>query len=162
MNLNAPQKQQSQLLDATIYAAGRHIMEQKGEMTVMKLHKLLYYCQAWSLVWDGVPLFEQRIEAWASGPVIPDLYKLHKGQFVVSADTSWLNQVVGVELTGDQTETIDAILEAYGDKDSAELSWLTHHEEPWSGTREGVPLGERSNREISHESMANYYSSLIE
>jgi len=28
-------------------------------MTGLKLQKLLYYSQAWSLVWDGVALFEE-------------------------------------------------------------------------------------------------------
>ena len=47
----------------------------------MKLQKLVYYCQAWSLVWDDMPLFESRIEAWANGPVVLDLYYRHRGQY---------------------------------------------------------------------------------
>ena len=31
----------------------------------MKLQKLVYYSQAWSLIWDEKPLFEEEIEAWA-------------------------------------------------------------------------------------------------
>jgi hypothetical protein len=38
-------------------------------MGAMKLHKILYYCQAWSLVWDDKPLFRERIEAWVTVPL---------------------------------------------------------------------------------------------
>ena len=44
----------------------------------MKLLKLLYYAQAWSLVWDGQPLFADRIEAWDDGPVVRSLWAERK------------------------------------------------------------------------------------
>lgn len=44
-------------------------------MTTMKLEKLTYYCQAWSLAWDDVPLFDEEFEAWANGPVCPQLFE---------------------------------------------------------------------------------------
>jgi uncharacterized phage-associated protein len=61
-----------------------YMLTQLGEMTAMKLHKLVYYSQAWHLVWDGVPLFGDEIQAWANGPVIPALYELHKGVYIIS------------------------------------------------------------------------------
>ena len=45
-----------------------YILCKQGAMTAMKLQKLVYYSQAWSLVWDDKPLFRERIEAWANGP----------------------------------------------------------------------------------------------
>jgi uncharacterized phage-associated protein len=33
----------------------------------LKLQKLLYYSQAWHLVWEDTPLFTARIEAWIDG-----------------------------------------------------------------------------------------------
>ena len=144
---------------AVIYAVIKHIMSQKGEMTAMKLHKLLYYCQAWSLVWDEEPLFDQKIEAWANGPVIPVVYQHHRGRFKITPNEDWINLAEDIELTPSQIETIDAVLQAYGDKDSAELSQLTHREDPWLEAREGVPVGERSSNEITHAAMGEYYSS---
>lgn len=64
-----------------------YILRKQGPMSVWKLHKLLYYAQAWHLVWEEEPLFREHIEAWANGPVVPALYPLHKGLFTVSA---WL------------------------------------------------------------------------
>lgn len=66
----------------------RYILERKGgHMSTMKLQKLVYYTQAWSLVWDEKPLFDSRIEAWANGPIIPDLYDQHRGLFTATIDT---------------------------------------------------------------------------
>ena len=39
-----------------------YILEKRGQMTAMKLQKLVYYAQAWSMVWDEEPLFADRIE----------------------------------------------------------------------------------------------------
>ena len=118
--------------DKVIYAAIDYALQNQGEMTAMKLHKLLYYCQAWSLVWDEKPLFTQKI----------------------TGDEAWTEQGSGVELTDQQKETIDAILDFYGPQDSLEPSRLTHLESTWKETREGIPLGERSDREIGHGLMA--------
>lgn len=38
-------------------------------MTQMKLYKMLYYAQGWSLVKLGRPLFDDEIQAWDYGPV---------------------------------------------------------------------------------------------
>lgn len=40
----------------------RYILENvESDLSTMKLQKLVYYAQAWSLVWDEKPLFNSRI-----------------------------------------------------------------------------------------------------
>ena len=135
-----------------------YILRKQGEMTTWKLQKLCYYAQAWSLVWDDEPLFESPIEAWANGPVVPELYQWHRGSFKVfltpNGDPSKLSE--------DQQQTIDAVLKSYGDMASASLSGLTHQEAPWyeARRREGLLPGERGNAEITLDSMAEYYGGL--
>ena len=137
-----------------------YILEQCGMLSTWKLQKLCYYSQAWSLVWDDEPLFKERIEAWANGPVVPDLYAQHRGQFYIvtmnSGDASDLDQ--------DQRETVDAVLKTYGNKQAAWLSELTHRELPWREARHraNLMLGERGNAEISLDSMAEYYGGLYD
>ena len=141
---------------ARVVDVAAYILAHKGRMTAMKLQKLVYYSQAWSLVWDERPLFSDRIEAWANGPVCPSLYSLHAGQFDVS-------QIPGGNPEAlDETakETIDAVLADYGDISSQWLSDLTHAEPPWADARGDLPLGTRSNREITHAAMAEYYGGL--
>ena len=141
-----------------IYTLADYILKEQGAMAAMKLQKLLYYSQAWSLVWDEKLLFPQRIEAWANGPVVPEVYDQHRRLFKLSKD--FFNKKKKVKFTIEQKKTIDAVLKGYGKKSSFELSELTHREAPWKDAREGLEPGERGNREITHSAMAEYYSSL--
>ena len=138
-----------------VFDVAAYILTQKGELPAMKLQKLVYYSQAWSLVWDDEPLFSEIIEAWANGPVTPDLYKQHKGKFTVRTIEGEA-QI----LTPNQIETVDKVLEFYGDKTSQWLSDLTHQEDPWINAREELISGQRGNQEITQASMAEYYGSL--
>src|SRR5437868_5201035 len=45
------------------------------EITPLQLQKLVYYAYAWVLVVNKRRLFEERIEAWPNGPVVPSLYR---------------------------------------------------------------------------------------
>jgi len=140
---------------ATAHDVAAYILRKQGEMTAMKLEKLVYYSQAWSLVWDEEPLFSDRIEAWVNGPVVPTLYRRHRGLFKVSDWPSGDPK----SLSPKQRETIDAVLDYYGDKSSQWLSDLTHREAPWIQARKGLEAGDPSRREITHAAMAEYYSS---
>ena len=62
-----------------------YILSHLGPMTTMKLQKIVYYCQAWSLVWDEKLLFKEDIEAWANGPVVRELFNYHRGQYMISS-----------------------------------------------------------------------------
>ena len=70
---------------ANVHDVAAYILGRCGPMTAMKLQKLVYYSQAWSLVWDERPLFPESIEAWANGPVVPALYDRHRGAFKLNA-----------------------------------------------------------------------------
>ena len=141
---------------ATVFDVAAYILRTQGSMTAMKLQKLVYYSQAWSLVWDERPLFNSRIEAWANGPVCPDLYNAHRGQFLMSGIAAGNPDALSAE----ERETVDAVLSYYGDKPPQWLSDLTHAEDPWRNAREGLAAGERGYREITHAAMAEYYEGL--
>ncbi len=141
---------------ANVFDVAKYILEKQGLMTTMKLQKLVYYSQAWSLVWDEKPLFGEKIQAWASGPVVRELYEVHKGEFRISD----LPKGNIDNLTQEEQETIDAVLQAYGDKPAQWLSDLTHMEKPWNEARDGFDPGDNCENEITQASLAEYYSSL--
>lgn len=141
---------------ADVFDVAAYILKKHGSLTSMKLQKLVYYSQAWSLVWDEKPLFKERIEAWANGPVSPDLYAAHRGEFMVAKEPKGDAKL----LTKDEKDTVNAVLETYGDKGANWLSALTHSESPWIDARAGLSDGERSNRPITHGQMAEYYGNL--
>ncbi|MEL6470772.1 MAG: type II toxin-antitoxin system antitoxin SocA domain-containing protein [Cyanobacteria bacterium J06623_4] len=140
---------------ATVFDVAEYILQKIGEMTAMKLQKLVYYSQAWSLVWDEAPLFAEPIEAWANGPVVPALYQKHRGEFKVRPSMKRVP-----ELSDTQKDTIDNVLEFYGGRTSQWLSDLTHMENPWIDARQGLAPGQRGNEVITHAAMAEYYEGL--
>lgn len=142
---------------ATVFDVAKYVLEQRGQMSTMKLQKLCYYAQAWSLVWDDTPLFGEEFQAWANGPVCPELFSLTKGQFSANEKDIPGNSSC---LTEKQIETIDRVLEYYGDRDAQWLSQLTHMEGPWQAARNGIPAGTLCDAVISKESMAMYYGGL--
>lgn len=141
---------------ATVKDVASYILKKNGSMTAMKLQKLVYYSQAWSLVWDEKPLFPERIEAWAMGPVAPVLYGAHRGLYLVNE----IPQGNPEALAETERETVDAVLGFYGNKSSQWLSDLTHQEKPWQNAREGCGPGEFCENEITKAAMAEYYSGL--
>jgi uncharacterized phage-associated protein len=141
---------------ANVHDVAAYILTLRSPMTAMKLQKLVYYSQAWSLVWDDEPLFPEPIEAWANGPVVRALYYQHSGQFRVSK----LAYGSPDALTASQRETVDSVMKFYGDKPSQWLSDLTHQEAPWRDARKGIAPGSYCDREITTAAMAEYYGAL--
>ncbi len=124
----------------------------------MKLQKLIYYCQAWSLVWDERPLFNEEIQAWKNGPVVRALYDKHSGRFLVEPGMFDGNPD---HLDQDARDTIQAVIEYYGSHTAQWLSDLTHSEDPWREARRGLGPEETSQELISLASMHKYYSGLV-
>ena len=144
---------------ATVFDVASYILFKQGRMTTVKLEKLCYYAQAWSLVWDERPLFDEEFQAWASGPVCPNLYHKHKGMFRIEP-----KEIVGNPnaIDADGKDTIDAVLDHYAPMSAYDLSELTHHEAPWLEAREKLKEGERCTNVIANSAMAEYYSSFTD
>jgi uncharacterized phage-associated protein len=143
----------------SVFDVAAFILEKHGQITHMKLQKLVYYCQAWSLVWDESPLFTEKIEAWANGPVVPALFKKLKGKFGVKK--SDLGAGNSRNLDAVQKETVERVIDFYGSKAPQWLSDLTHMENPWKDARVGLAPGERGSVEITPDKMAWYYGNLF-
>lgn len=142
---------------ARVADVAAYILERAGPMSAMKLQKLVYYSQAWSLVWDEQPLFDERVEAWVNGPVVPVLYEQHRGRFQLNPG----------DIKGDPSalgdagrDTVNGILSFYGEKTAQWLSDLSHSEAPWINARQGLTEAERGGNEITHAAMHEYYSGI--
>lgn len=142
---------------ASVFDVAKYILHEIGTVTTWKLQKLVYYCQAWSLVWDDEPLFEEDFQAWANGPVCPELFRKHSGMYRVREEDIE-GDIDG--FTQSQRETMDAVLEHYGDKEPYWLRELTHEEDPWKEARGNCGPGEKCTNTISKSSMQMYYASL--
>lgn len=143
---------------ASALDVARYITDKLGEVSAMKLQKLVYYAQAWHMVWFERELFPDDFQAWANGPVVRSLYGIHRKQFLVNSVTFAEGDVS--TLSPEQRNAIDKVLGFYGDKTAQWLSSLTHQEKPWKEARVGIPDGEPCEAIIEKSEMHAYYSSL--
>lgn len=120
------------------YIVGKY----SGDITHMKLQKLLYYCYAWQLV-AGKKEFEAAFEAWKLGPVEPDIYMKFK-KYGKSPITS---EPCSVE----NQPFFDFVLDSYAVFSGIELSKTTHHEAPWKKYK-------NSGEVIPDKELLSYYS----
>lgn len=145
---------------ANIFNVARYILQKQGNMSTWKLQKLCYYAQAWSLAWTEQPLFEEDFQAWANGPVAPVLFAQHRGKFSVSESDFPSNLESLPNLTEDEKDTINKVLEFYGKFEPYELREQTHSEQPWKIARGDTPDGASSSNLISKDSMGDFYGGL--
>ncbi|ORV53073.1 hypothetical protein AWC03_21335 [Mycobacterium europaeum] len=143
---------------ASVHDVATYILERLGRMSAMKLQKLVYYSKAWHLVWEDASLFPEQIQAWANGPVVYELYKSHRGKFEVTA-----KMVKGDSgnLTDNEKESVDVVLQHYGSLKAYELSDMTHREAPWRDARDGLPAGAPCSTPITDVAMYEYYLGLV-
>lgn len=145
-------------MPTSVLNVAKYILEASGEMTTIKLQKLCYYAQAWVLVNFNEPLFSDEIQAWAKGPVIPNLYEHHRAKYLIKAED--LSFAKSNDIPSKFLSTLDAVIKEYGRFSATQLSELTHQEKPWLNARVGHVDGEISVNQISTYSIKEYYGNL--
>lgn len=129
-------------------------------LTHLRLQKLLYYVQGWSLANRGKEMFPERIEAWAHGPVVKVLYprfkEFEKNAFAFPDPA----KIPEMELDDEEREFIGEVWEEYKPFAALKLREMTHQEPPWVNARKGFGPADRCDVEITKEAMAAYFGSL--
>ena len=125
-------------------------------MSNMKLQKLLYYCQGFHLALEGKELFEDDIEAWQHGPVVPVMFHKYKkyGSNGISKPINFDSTVI----TESERMVINQVFEIFGKYSAWGLRNMTHKEIPWKN----VYRSNVSNLIISKESLKSYFLTQIE
>lgn len=140
---------------ACITDVATYILENLGSVSTMKLQKLAFYSQAYHLVNYGAPLFPEEFEAWANGPVAPDLFRKHRGEFVISR--GFFGPLNSGALSEAERATVNHVLSRLKDWTGAQLSNLTHSEAPWQEARAGLAPNARSTRPIANQRIRTFY-----
>lgn len=126
-------------------------------LTNLKLQKLLYYAQAWYLALYDEPLFDQEIEAWVHGPVVPTVYHRFSNY---KADPIPVDSIPKARLSKKVQGHLEEILRVFGGFSAYQLEKLTHQEAPWRNARKGLPIDEASRSIISKNDMKRFYREL--
>ena len=117
----------------------------------MKLQKLVYYAQGFSLAALGKPIFSERIKVWAHGPVVPSVwvtYTKHGAGAIPAPDG-----VSFGKFTQEQRSLLDEVYRVYGQFSAWKLRNLTHAEPPWrDAPKNGV---------ITHKALREYFKTQL-
>ena len=119
----------------------------------LKVNKLCYYAQAWSLTKLGYPLFDDEIEAWRFGPLIQEVYYAFKacGNRPIEEPTYVFDES---KLTSDEISLLTDVYMTYGKYTSNALIGKTHEKgSPWRSVYQ-----EMMNNPIPDELMIEYFS----
>lgn len=130
---------------------------QDKSLTPMQLVKLTYIAHGWSLGVRDIDLFQNRIEAWQYGPVIPDLYHATKVFGRNPIPLSAVGDPNDIQVAPADKTFLTEVFSKYGHLDGITLSYLTHRAgTPWTQVyRAGV-----RNIEIPDSLIAQHYKQL--
>ena len=134
----------------------------KASMSPKKLQKLLYYSYGWTLALlnDKVDdlhfkLFEEKIEAWVHGPVIPSVYRTFKSRIWEDIPRRNGNTT---EFPPEVADILDQVWQVYGSYNGNQLENMTHKEDPWIQARGTLPPYEACDTPLSDEVMFKYFN----
>ena len=123
----------------------------------LKLQKLLYLAQGYSFAFRDRELFSEDMEAWVHGPVVPSVYKEYSSFKHNSID---INYEIP-KLNDDILDVLNYVKDNFSKYDSKFLEEMTHNQEPWLHSRDGLDPDERSDKTISKEVILDYFISEI-
>lgn len=123
-------------------------------MTNLRVNKLLYFAQGECLRQQGYPLFDDDIEAWTYGPVVPCVYTTYKkfGREPIKDDTEYDNNAFSEQ----DRDVLFDVLRYYGQLSTFALVAMSHQEKsPWSATHKSGG----KHAKISNVSIKTFFES---
>lgn len=126
-------------------------VEHGDTLSNLKLQKLLYYTQGYHLASFNSPFFDERIEAWTYGPVVPVAFQEFRkyGNRAINP----ANYTDELELTDEQQQLFDRVYHQYNRYSASALMKMTHTEGPWKRHK----IGE----EITNEELRTFFLTQI-
>lgn len=124
---------------------GMYYAEKGVHMDEMKMHKLMYFSQRESLMYNNERLFDATFYGWKYGPVLTEV----RSEFRMSKPFSNVQGSVSAKTK----ELLQSVLNRYGSLSSWKLSSLSHEEFSWKKSRVGLEADEDGSVELSLEAM---------
>lgn len=121
-------------------------LEQTGVyMDEMKMHKLMYFSQRESLMYNQEALFVEDFYGWRYGPVLKSV----RSEYMKSVPFHNIHGNVSTR-TG---MLLKSVLQRYGHESSWKLSSLSHGEFSWKMARKGLKASENGDVKLSLAAM---------
>jgi uncharacterized phage-associated protein len=129
--------------------------ERGDAITNLKLQKLLYYLQGYHLAFFGEPFFDNNIEAWTYGPVVPDVYHRFKENkhLAIELDEQEFKRI---DFKPKVQDMFDQVMREYGKFSAIKLMEMTHNEKPWK------EAFQKPDKLISNKTLESFFKLMIE
>ncbi|RKW48127.1 MAG: DUF4065 domain-containing protein [Lachnospiraceae bacterium] len=129
-------------LDSLYYEKnGKHMDE-------MRMHKLMYFAQRESLMYNKEPLFDATFYGWKYGPVLKEV----RNQFKKDLNLEELTKLKD-SVSDDTKKLLESVFDRYGSLSSWKLSALSHEEFSWKMARSGLNYEDNGNVPLSLNAM---------
>lgn len=123
-------------------------------VTNSKLQILLYYSQAWYLVFYRRELFREPLEAWMHGPAVFKVYKHFEPKSFLSLPLP----VDLPEIPARIKKHLNEVLEVYLPFSTENLEKMVTNEFPWQNAHRGLGEQKPSRKKIAIQDILNFYS----
>ena len=145
-------------LDVAKYLLSLVNQDNGDTISNLKLQKLLYYVQGYYLAYFNKPLFNEDIEGWTLGPVVPVVYEEYKqyGRGCLPLDD--FNFDIS-NLSQEELNVIQNVFSIYNDYSASTLVDMTHKELPWINSLENNLA---VKNKISQVDIMSYFKTQIE
>ena len=149
--LMCSQHQSYEMETTMVFTFLQHYMD--STISNLKLQKLMYYAQGFHLALFDAPLFDDTLEAWLHGPVVPSVYhafKKHEKAPIPCTDES-----ACMRLESDEFDLVREVFDVFGRYSAWSLREMTHAEPPWMNH-------EKSAGTIPSEELKTYFKTRLE
>lgn len=149
-------------LDIATYVINKSY-EEGYPISNLKLQKILYFIQGYTLSIKDEACFSDRIEAWNYGPVVPNVYK--KFKIFGANNIPSIGRIENDEVIDESNKNIDiqdkiiidAVLKLLRKYSAGALVDITHKQAPW---KDAIAKG--NNSEITKESICQFFKEKCE
>ena len=116
-----------------------------SSMDEMKMHKLMYFTQKESLMYDRDTLFDEAFYGWRFGPVLKSVRSEYKSGHPFA------------DVKGEASPRAKELMESVLDRSGAESSWnlssLSHDDLSWKLARKGLDAADNGNVPLTVNAM---------
>lgn len=143
-------------VSATFFYCAKHYPS-CTPITHLKLQKLMYYAQGFSMARNNMKIFDECFEAWDHGPVCRRLYDEYKGmsyyeipEEMVKGDPKNIMRHCNV------WNIIMEVWMVFGKMSGKQLEMMTHRELPWIAA-----MKKGSNSTFSDQEMQSFFYDVL-
>jgi uncharacterized phage-associated protein len=143
--------------DISVLDVAAYIIKCLGEISSIKLWRLVFLCQVWYMVKNnGIPLFKEQFEAWINAPMVRELYNIVMP--TIFRGSVWRVPCGKPERLDLKTKMlIFEVLRVYSRKSISDLVIGTTNILPWKIVRKSCDSMEACTNIISNDLIYDYY-----